>query len=292
MESTTQYLYPRLTMYSRISGEVAFVKNISRYLKFRVRNSFIYYSTRLAFKKEGWIFSRTACLGNDSYSRLMEKEGKEVLRLNLQKNRIESLHGSLKTKRIGLAGFRVLDRQDLLEIIWIQHLKFWRLLPTPRYVLFDSYSELTDQQFVFGKRTFFANYRDVKNQYLQNRKIVSVGLLDTKQISIHYKHFFDDLHRVWQDKNQFNIYFIHFPYKFERRELFILRAKEIRTAIDELTLIYPNLISIVIPEDLVKQQINAAGILDAFPYHFDSKAAQYVAQEISKYEAEKQSSLT
>ena len=263
------------------------MNNLLRYLKFRLRNSFFYYSTRLAITKEGWIFSRTACLGNDSYSLLMEKERKNTLRLNLQKNRIDTLNGNLKTKRIGLAGFRFLDRLDLIEIIWIQNLRFWRLLPAPKYILIDSYSELTDQKFVLGESSFFANYKDVRNDFLQKKKILSIGLLDTKQFIIQYRLFLEDIHRIWRGMDRVNIYFIHFPSKFENRELFMHRAIEIRNAIDELTLIYPNLISIVIPDDLIMQHIDATGIPDVFPYHFDVSAAQYVAQEIYKYETEK-----
>ena len=208
-----------------------------------------------------------------------------MLRLNLQKNRIDFLNGSFKTKQIGLTGFRLMDRRDILEIIWIQSLTFWRLLPPPKYILMDSYSELTDQLFIFGKRRFFANYKDVKNEHLKKKNIVSLGLLESKSISNQYKVFFQDVCKTWLEKNKFNIYFVHFPYKFESRELFIIRAKVIRKAIDELTLIYPNLISIVIPEELVKQQINADGTLDAFPYHFDANAAKYVTHEIRKHEA-------
>ena len=262
-----------------------FVKNLSRYLKFRLRYSFIYFATQLAFRRKEWIFSRTACLGNDTYFRLVGEASGETLRLNLQKNRIDSFNGGFRTKRIGLIGFRILDRRDLLEIIWIQSLRFWRLLPTPKYILMDSYSELTDQLFILGKRSFFANYTDVKKEYLQKKEIVSVGLLETKHFSSQYRMFFENVYGIWKEENQFNIYFVHFPYKFETREIFIIRAKEIRNTIDELTLTYPNLISIVIPEDFVKKQMNAAGTLDAFPYHFDENAAKYVAQEIDKHEA-------
>jgi hypothetical protein len=262
-----------------------FVKNLSRYLKFRLRYSFIFYITQLAFRKKDWIFSRTACLGNDTYFRLMEEASRETLRLNLQKNRIDSFNSSLRTKRIGLTGFRVLDRRDIIEIIWIQSLRFWRHLPPPKYVLMDSYSELTDQLFFLGNRSFFANYTDVKKKYLQKKKVVSEGLLETKEFSSQYRIFFEEVYRIWKEKNQLNIYFIHFPHKFESRELFIVRAQEIRNTIDELTLTYPNLISIVIPEDLVKKQMNEFGALDAFPYHFDENAAKYVAQEIDRHEA-------
>lgn len=215
----------------------------------------------------------------------MEEECGEILRLNLQKNRIDSLNGSFRIERIGLTGFRLLHRQDLLETIWIQGLRFWRALPTPKYILMDSYSELTDQLFIFGKRSFFANYKDVKHNHLQKMKIISLGLLETKTISSEYEKFFEEIYKIWGDNNKFNIYFVHFPYKFESRDLFIIRAKEIRSAIDELTFIFPNLISIVIPDELVTKQTNTAGTLDAFPYHFDTNAAKYVAQEIIKHEA-------
>jgi hypothetical protein len=267
------------------------MKILYRYLKFSLRNSFVYYYARLRIKSENWVFSRTACLGNDSYSHLVQKEGRNTLRLNLQKNRIDSLNGSLKVRRIGLAGIRILDRKDLLDILWIQNLKFWRRLPAPNYILIDSYSELTDQQFVFGERRFFANYKDVRREYLQKRLILTLGLLNSNQIHLQYKLFLEEINRIWW-KSQFNIYFIHFPSKFESRELFINRAIDIRIAIDELALIFPNLISIVIPEELVTQQVNARGVLDTFPYHFDAGVARYVAQEISKHEAEKRRSVT
>jgi len=87
-------------------------------------------------------------------------------------------------------------------------------------------------------------------------------------------------------KNQFNIYFFHFPYKFESRKLFSVRAKEIRKTIDELTLTNHNLISIVIPEDLVNKQMNTVAAEDNFPYYFNENEAKYIAQEIDKNEAE------
>jgi hypothetical protein len=252
-----------------------------------MRHSFIFFAFHLFIKRKSWVFSRTACLGNDTYYRLVEENYGTTLRLNLQKNRVDNLNGNIRARRIGLKGFRILDRKDILEVIWIQNLRFWRLLPTPKYILMDSFSELTDQLFVFeeGKATFFANYSDVEESYLQKRKIVSLDLLDINQISDQYKLFFDHIYSIWGNrKNQFNIYFIHFAHKFESREFFKFRAKEIQNAIDELALTYSNLISIKIPEDLVKQQINKDGILDAFPYHFDESAAKYVAQEIKKYE--------
>lgn len=261
------------------------MKNTVRYLKFRVRFSFAFFLIQLVFRRKNWIFSRTACLGNDAYYQLMEEGKGDTIRFNLQKNRIDSFAISFKTRRVGFTGFRILERRDIVEIIWIQNLKFWRRLPAPRYVLMDSYSELTDQLFNFGNRNFFANYMDVKNLYLQEEKIISRGLLDMKLLSEQYNLFFDEISTLWNNgRKKFNIYFIHFPQKFESREVFKLRAQEICRIIDDLTVNYPNLISIKIPENFVRQQINKAGMLDNFPYHFDENAAKYVALEINKYE--------
>lgn len=214
---------------------------------------------------------------------MIEKNNGE-LRLNLQKNRIDSLNGSFSTKQIGLSGFRVFNRRDILEIIWIQSLKFWPLLPAPKYILMDSYSELTDQLFLFGRKSFFANYGDLEKTLFSKKLIVSLGLLDTDNIKSQYNLFFENISKMWHENCQFNIYFIHFPHKFESRDFFIVRAKEIQRAIDELSLVYSNLVSIVIPEDLVNQKVNSTGNYDSFPYHFDDKTAEYVVREIHHHE--------
>ena len=230
-------------------------------------------------RRGNWVFSRTACLGNDSFAEYSKKN--KVSRFNLQKSRIDLLLANPKnnTHYFGVSSY--VDRKDVVPLVWIQPKNYWRKMQKPKFILIDSFSELTDVKFVHKKTKayFFCHKSDLALNLHDNQILKVEGLLDLADVKLRYAELFQTFYEKWGDVK---ILFIHYPNNLESRTLFLTRSKQIRNAIEELEDTNPRLYSIKIPENLVAPQTVPNGELSSFPYHYSSETYSWVSKQMTK----------
>ncbi len=232
----------------------------------------IHYRLKMYFdlrSKQPWVFSRTACLGNDVY-RLAKIP---IARHNIQKGRCDELvrHFLQQDKsKFSRKYLELLTREDLFPLI-IEQERLWWKKPAPEFVFMDSYSELTDQLFHDKSKSvsFCANYADIKTVKAGLSNINCLGLIKIEDIKDQYFRFFSMLHQVWPKTF---IIFLHFPSHRERRVSFIHRAQTIREAIGQLQVDDKMIISLEIPSRGQENfQVSDEDLPDEFPYHYDEQ---------------------
>ncbi len=226
--------------------------------------------------------SRTACLGNDAFA-LIEQDSL-LFRVNLQKGRADLLLGNPKfnARRNQFAILKFIQRDDVIWHILGQSDRRYRKMPKPRYILFDSYSDLTDVEFLdksSGTR-FFCHKSDLVPLDESGNEISIIGHLNLENIESMYKRLFDSFHYLWGV--DIKIFFIHFPKKLETRDLYIRRAKLIERAIDKLANLDKTIVPIKIPEYIVQPEILPNGKVSTFPYHFSEDSKRYIAHELGR----------
>ena len=232
----------------------------------------IHYRFRMYFdrrSKQPWVFSRTACLGNDVYALAQIP----IARHNIQKGRCDELLRRFlqqdKSKFSRLI-FGCLTRQDIFPLI-IEQERIWWKKPAPEFVFMDSYSELTDQLFHDKTKSvsFCANYADIKTGKADLSNINCLGLIKIEDLKDQYFRFFSMLHNLWPKTF---IIFIHFPSHREKRVSFVHRAQAIREAVGQLQVDDKMIISIEIPsrgpDDF---QVIDDDSADEFPYHYEEQ---------------------
>jgi hypothetical protein len=218
--------------------------------------------------KKEYILSRTACLGNDS----MKIAFKEYKIINNQKSRIDYISSILCNENKIKFSFKInnlLNRSDIYELYIQQVFNKWSLKRSPNCIVFDSYSELTDQKFVSKsnfKINFFTNYTDLNKSF--QKEFVCEGLLNVEELFNHYLEVFNILSYKYPNVP---IIFIHFPKKLETRNKFIKRHDDIKNAIISIKQKIKNFHIIDIPESIVNFNEK-----DSFPYHFSDETYNYV----------------
>lgn len=227
-----------------------------------------------------WVFSRTACLGNDAFA-LMEEDSL-LFRMNLQKGRSDLLlRNPIEIKsRNNITILKYILRDDIVSHILGQSDQRYKKMPKPKFILFDSYSDLTDVEFLdqFSGNSFFCHKSDLIP--LKDTELSNLGLLNLDDVENLYKRLFDSFRSLWGEN--IKILFIHFPTKLEIRDLYLRRAKLIEMAIDNLAILDKMLIPIKIPEILVQPETLPNGENSTFPYHYSEDSKKYVATEIRR----------
>ncbi len=149
----------------------------------------------------------------------------------------------------------------------------------PDLIIFDSYSELTDQLFKNNRsdEKFLLNYGDLKHNDEFKMKYCAKGLLDLENIYQIYNLFFKKIRNRYNDVP---IIFIHFPSKLESRYKFKLRGEMIKKAIDKLSGKYSYLYSVSIEDNLVRRAKGEE--LKDFPYHYSIETYNAFIVEIKK----------
>ena len=226
-----------------------------------------------------WIFSRTACLGNEALS---EMTGLPRYRVNLQKGRIDQmliLLSKSKRKRPKLYFSKFFRRADIFPLIWQQCNKSWIGMPPPSFVVLDSFADLTDQEFVdmATGRNFYCAKSDLQENFLKTSQLVNLGFLDLDEIESQYELFLQKIQTLW---GGVDVYYVHFPSKLENREFYISRAASLLKATRSLEKRFPLFHVITVPESLVFG-LQETGELQGFPYHFTQESKIYVANEIN-----------
>lgn len=226
-----------------------------------------FWRTAELYESQSWVFSRTACLGNDVF----ELGDYGLPRLNIQKGRVDLLTATLDKmplRRPSMNIYKALRRKDVWPLIEQQFNAKWCLSEAPAFVLLDSYSELTDQAFKERKTAaqFYCNFSDLQTSALPTHGIEALGLLDLTTIEERYRDLFARLQSRWPGVL---IFFLHFPTSLETRVLFVERALKIREAVESIASERLDVISIALPEGFAKRPTGTTPELIDFPYHYD-----------------------
>lgn len=231
-------------------------------------------------RDKNWILARTACMGNDSLKLVLGT--KKIKIWHIQKCRIDLLEKEVTSNKfpLNLIPFKFIERQDVKQCVAMQdNLKFPNAIE-PKFILFDSFSELTDQEFVYQGTSFYCSYSDLKKKYQGERAgITSKGLISLEILEEKYYKVFTALRNRYPNSP---LIFLHFPTHKEERKLFKDRAIAIAQAIENLCTELTYLHSVSIPSELLNRDLAITTNDDRFPYHYGSEIYEYLAGEIKR----------
>jgi hypothetical protein len=232
---------------------------------------------KLLIRRDRWVLSRTACLGNDAFSLLPSHS--KLFRFNMQKVRSDVLLGGSQRKYRAIRLTKFINRPDIAPLIWAQFQLNIYNKPRPAFILFDSFSDLTDIQFkdIKTKANFACHKSDLTDQAIFRGRLSNLGLLPLEGLMPLYEEIFQKFQEVWAGVQ---IIYIHYPILFEKRPYLIKRAADIELVIDFLSDINPDLHSIKVPNELVSPKVLPDGNLSSFPYHYSCETSNYVSQQI------------
>ena len=249
----------------------------------QIRARFKFYiQTLLLFKRiifptlasNRYLLTRTACLGTDVVKTL----NLDYKIFNMQKNRIDLLvdqiHEPQKLK-LKFEHLKAITDVSIRMILLHQLDNKWSKRTAPTMLIMDSFSELTDQKFIFCKsdQVFYANYNDVDRERITRKEVSTEGLLSEKLIYEKYRNFFINFIKIWP---QTPIFFISFPTKFDTRLSFKNRAKVIEKAITKCQAELSNITLIKIDESSIEEKPED----ENFIYHYSENVSKYLANEI------------
>lgn len=237
------------------ASEIKMEDAISWYREFQQCANNILSRIRQLSPRDEVILSRTACLGTGVQSLL--NWGRSI---NHQKNRADLILNRKKIVTIPEVS-RLLLRKDVLSLIYAQRQDIFSYRRVSS-VVFDSFSELVDREFITrdGKR-FYAVNGDVNKELLVHEGGICGDLLDLSNIFEIYEELFSKIHERYQCK----IFFLNFPTKFEQRQLYQERANIIAVAGRKLMKHKDYFFNVEVPSDMITQGN------DCFPYHFSEK---------------------
>lgn len=221
----------------------------------------------IVFSAPGWVYGRVACLGKDSF----KEAGFSYNLVNVQKARVDGLGSSALLSMLNL---KSILREDIKWLLLEQVFMYRFLVTRPKFIIIDSYSELTDQIFINVKNhsTFFANYSDVNRDVLSNGMLSCEGLLNLEFLEVNYRSYFS---RLREKYGEIPIIYVHFPTMREQRTSFVKRAEVIVKIVDDIKYEY-GLSVIKIPDEYAQLPTN-----DEFPYHYANEVYTWVAKEIN-----------
>lgn len=179
------------------------------------------------------IVTRIACLGAEAlqnidlkkYAIVNHKKNRVDYILNIHKDPSKKAKASKLVKFIGKEAIRIQLEQmyhdEESDIFKYKNVKA---------IIIDSFAELTDQLFVSrtDNSSFCSHYSDIKHDKTFESLYVSKGLLDLKNLRDLYDEFFDKINLYY---GNIPIIFLCFSTKFDDREKFKIREKQIFDAI-------------------------------------------------------------
>jgi|APSaa5957512535_1039671.scaffolds.fasta_scaffold94780_1 hypothetical protein len=234
---------------------------------------------KITLFNSNWILGRVACLGLELFNRSFS--GNIYKLINTQKGRVDCLsdyaYGKEK-KPYSRDIFDYLKRHDIASLI-VQQQIFSLPNKSPKYILMDSYSELTDQKFISieDRYAFCCNYSDLNFDKKAKMLFRCEGLLSIAELERHYTIFFDMLINTY---GNVPIIFIHFPSELESREKFKNRADRILVAISKVQKKY-NRFHQVIVSPSTALLVDEGGDSD-FPYHYNESVYADMEKQINK----------
>lgn len=239
------------------------LKMLRPYLSQFVKNTKIFWALeRKYFFRNTKVLGRHACLGAEVLKRL---DG--VKSINFQKNRVDHIN-RFESLQLGL-----IKKATVENIIYSPPIRYcvrrqsknFREMQGFDFLVIDSFSELADQEFLFNDNGFYCCYSDITENVRANPKLESLGLLPVDRIEDEYRTFFTNVAR---QSPTGKIIYLHFPMIKEKRERFLLRAKNIRLAIETLENEFENLY--VYSLDNNEADSLNCNDEDNFSYHYDS----------------------
>lgn len=222
---------------------------------------------------------RYACLG----TAVLETLGRNYKMHNMQKGRIDYQLQVLQNSSRACKPDQVIQhlaREYIAPTIEQQV----RLCPdfTPELIFVDSFAELTDQ--IFRHKTkgwqFCSNWSDITHSDEFNNDFECLGLLGLDGLQEVYKKLLQTISLRWPG---ISIIYLHFPDVLEARENFVMRAREIRSAVEACALEYPNLYSLSVPSEIVKPPNLVEPGLENFPYHYSQTTYEAFAEMILQH---------
>lgn len=217
------------------------------------------------------ILGRVSCIGR-AIVQLHEADHSYVL-VNQQKVRADLwtdwLGSCPRPKANSVSGW--IRRPDVYPLIIEQAQLPWLNQRKPSYIVFDSYSELTDKKFTHRNQgwSFAAHYADVALDPDFETEFIGHDLLDVHDLTSAYDRCFADLTHRFPGTP---IYFIHASTAHDSRSLYRSRAKTIKKAITSLLPRYSNLHSITVPDSAVNMSD------DGLPYHYHPETLRHYQQ--------------
>lgn len=227
-------------------------------------------------KNDDWILGRVACLGTKSLAHLNIKS--KIY--NLNKCRIDFLNQSFQTKQNAIIPslklLNTIKRKDVQKIIPHQFFAFFDFKKTPKFLIMDASSDMTDFKFLDASNSesfFFVNYSDIESS--QRVNLISEGLIPLNEdLSTLYFDFFSKF------RNRFPncpIIYLHYPYKFEKRKKILDRHFFIRETIHNICLKFNNFFVVNLPDKDIALSNENDGLN---PYDFHQDVYLKFAEEI------------
>lgn len=209
------------------------------------------------------ILGRVSCIGKD----ILKLEEKDYLLKNQQKSRVDNFYASIIGKNKPQYNLiePYIGREDIKPLIKEQCDLPWLKVNTQniKYILMDTYSELTDKKFTHKKEgwSFSCHYADLdKSKRKEFEKIFAdEGLLPLKQLEKSYEQFFTWCKKEYSD---IPIYVVVASSALDSKKEYKKRALEIKRVLKKLAKKNKQLRIITIPES----QINPGD--DSLPYHY------------------------
>ncbi len=220
-------------------------------------------------RREQWILSRTACLGNDVLNMLALR--KPVL--NVQKGRIDYLLDCVEHPELKARPWQVVPhmaRMDIMPLV-VQQSMFPPAVSSPPGLLYmDSYAELTDQLFIHHKRQwrFCCNYSDIRHDGEFQSLFETAGLLPVEELEFHYRKFFNYIRK---SVGQVPVVFLHFPSTLDKREKYKARQRSIAKIIAVMAEEFPPFYSLSVDDSIVDWPEVKHPETEDFPYHYNQR---------------------
>jgi len=264
---------------SAISSRDSTIKSsIIDFLRFQVQFSKVLFLRNnfylRIFSRKPWVMRRTACLGNDVFE-ILEHLPKRSL--NIQKGRIDlltkSFHGRLGIMKL-YKSRKFIERADIRSLVIRQSISQLKKLNPPQIIIIDSYSELTDQEFLLpNKANIYCNFSDLRPN--KDLLVQSNGLLDLGSLDDYYETFLMSVIEKW---GGVPLIFLHFPEYKEPREKFRERSKMIRDSALRTSHKYANFHFVELDE-IEFWQLHKPNA-DEFPYHYNHEVKKAFADKV------------
>jgi hypothetical protein len=217
---------------------------------------------------ESYFLGRVACVGIEVFRLKNEGNISRTKLVNMQKVRFDLLLQWDQGEKRPTANYvkSHLRRKDIYPLIqqqerldWFAYKKNWK------YLIIDSYSELTDQKFTHKREgwSFCCHYTDINHTKKFNREFNCEGLLSVELLAKTYENFFNWFEKKYPNKK---IIFIHYSTRFDKRDKFRERSKKIREILRRNAQKRPELIDLYVDDSLYEPNEH-----DDFPYHYSKR---------------------
>jgi len=223
--------------------------------------------------QESMILMRSACMGIGIISTKVRYTFEK--KVNFQKLRVDQMNG-LKDSKIPMEQKLFEDffiRKDIAKMIFNQSKKnFDDYIDKSRLIVFDTFCELTDKKFKhrLTDYTFCAHNSDIKRSPIFDQEFEELGLIPVDEIYEGFDRFFSTNYKNLKNKS---IYIFHYSDKYEKRELYIKRNREIQ----EIMMSFKNIgldIKNCVPSS------NKVKNIDSYPYHFSKETLLHLASKM------------